>query len=209
MNFIKPFVIALTAITGFVSCLTAHAELANGKFGSAQAFDAQRSPAFPTVGNPITYSNFANPYADPGGQFVMTAGQYLQFTKVSDVPCRYSATVYNSNNTVARVMASSGSIWGIGNLGFLFASLPGDYGTFVASGTGYSLGGSITFTATTAEATCVETAAYVPSTTPVSTPGPITPPIAQSIPTLSEWGMIILSGLLALGTLVVMRRRQM
>jgi hypothetical protein len=29
-----------------------------------------------------------------------------------------------------------------------------------------------------------------------------------SIPTLSEWGLIIMSALLALGTLVVMRRRQ-
>jgi hypothetical protein len=33
-------------------------------------------------------------------------------------------------------------------------------------------------------------------------------PAAASIPTLSEWGMIILSSLLALGTLVIMRRRQ-
>jgi hypothetical protein len=31
---------------------------------------------------------------------------------------------------------------------------------------------------------------------------------AESIPTLSEWGLIIMSALLALGTLVVMRRRQ-
>ena len=31
---------------------------------------------------------------------------------------------------------------------------------------------------------------------------------AAGIPTLSEWGLIVLSGLLALGTLVVMRRRQ-
>jgi hypothetical protein len=30
---------------------------------------------------------------------------------------------------------------------------------------------------------------------------------AQSIPTLSEWGMIMLSALLALGTFGVMRRR--
>jgi hypothetical protein len=33
-------------------------------------------------------------------------------------------------------------------------------------------------------------------------------PAAAPIPTLSEWGMIILSSLLALGTLVIMRRRQ-
>ncbi len=32
---------------------------------------------------------------------------------------------------------------------------------------------------------------------------------AAGIPTLSEWGLILLSGLLALGTLAVMRRRQM
>jgi hypothetical protein len=41
--------------------------------------------------------------------------------------------------------------------------------------------------------------------------GPAYDPIAISagIPTLSEWGLIILSALLALGTLVVMRRRRM
>ncbi len=32
--------------------------------------------------------------------------------------------------------------------------------------------------------------------------------VTASIPTLSEWGLILLSGLLALGTMVVMRRRQ-
>jgi len=36
-----------------------------------------------------------------------------------------------------------------------------------------------------------------------------TPAAPASIPTLSEWGMIILSGLMVLGTFVVLRRRQM
>jgi len=35
-----------------------------------------------------------------------------------------------------------------------------------------------------------------------------TPDAVTTVPTLSEWGMIILSSLLALGTLVTMRRRQ-
>ncbi len=36
-----------------------------------------------------------------------------------------------------------------------------------------------------------------------------TQPTVTSVPTLSEWGMIILSGILAMGTFVVMRRRQL
>jgi hypothetical protein len=45
-------------------------------------------------------------------------------------------------------------------------------------------------------------------------PGAISDPggpgygISTSVPTLSEWGIITLSGLLAMGTLLVMRRRQ-
>jgi len=36
----------------------------------------------------------------------------------------------------------------------------------------------------------------------------LTPPAPTSIPTLSEWGMIILSSLLALGTVITLRRQR-
>lgn len=36
----------------------------------------------------------------------------------------------------------------------------------------------------------------------------LTPPAPTSIPTLSEWGMIILSSLLALGTVIALRRQR-
>lgn len=37
--------------------------------------------------------------------------------------------------------------------------------------------------------------------------GPIATPATQAIPTLSEWGLILMSGLLALATIVTLRRR--
>lgn len=52
------------------------------------------------------------------------------------------------------------------------------------------------------------------STTSVCTEAPnvstvtLTPPAPTSIPTLSEWGMIILSSLLALGTVIALRRQR-
>ena len=39
--------------------------------------------------------------------------------------------------------------------------------------------------------------------------GTSNPVVPAEIPTLSEWGMVIMSGLLALGTLLVLRRRQL
>ena len=211
MNSIKLFGAAVISVINIASYSTAHAELADGKFGSAQVFDVQRNPAFPTAGTPITFSNFNNPFADPGGQFSMAPGQYLKFFKVSDSPCRYGANLHNADNTVASLYAASGIIWGLTSGGFLFTSLPGDFGTFIANGAGFSLGDSVTLTPSTGEDTCVATAAYPPSTTPVSTAGPINPaPVsATPIPTLSEWAMITLTMLVAGFGIYQQRRRQL
>ncbi len=209
MNSIKLLGAAVISVMNIASYSTAHAELADGKFGSAQVFDVQRNPTFPTAGNPITFSDFANPFADPGGQFSMVPGQYLKFFKVSDSPCRYGANLYNADNTVAGPYAASGIIWGLTSGGFLFTSLPGDFGTFIANGAGFSLGDSITLTPSTGEDSCAATAAYLPSTTPVSTAGPINPTPATPIPTLSEWAMITLTMLVAGFGTYQQRRRQL
>lgn len=215
MNSIKLLGAAIISAINIASYSTAHAELADGKYGSAQVFDVQRSPAFPIASNPITFSSFDNPYADPGGQFTMAPGQYLKFFKVSDSPCRYGANLHNADNSVASVYAASGIIWGLTSGGFLFTSLPGDYGTFIANGAGFSLGDSITLTPSTGENNCTETAAYLPSTTPASTAGPITPapippaPAVTPIPTLSEWAMITLTMLIAGFGIYQQRRRQL
>ena len=188
------------------------AELADGRFGSAQVFDVQRNPAFPAANQPFTVSSFSQPFSDiSGAQYTITAGQYIRFFKVSDAPCRYGINLFNSNNTLNRVIAASGVVYGLGAEGFLHTSLPSDFGTFVSNGTGYALGSSLTYLPAVGQATCAQTAAYNPSTTPTDTPGPIAPAApatVASIPTLSEWGIVLTGGLVAVATFVTRRRRK-
>lgn len=187
------------------------AELADGKFGSAQVFDVQRTPAFPVANQPFTVSGFLQPYMDPlGTQYNMTAGQYIKFFKVSDTPCRYGINLYNADDTFNQVIAPSGVVYGLGAEGFLHTSLPSDFGTFVTNGAGYALGSSLTYLPPIAEATCADTAAYTPSTTPTSTVGPIAPAapaVAASIPTLSEWGILLMGSLIVFTTFTSRRRK--
>lgn len=189
-----------------------HAELADGRFGSAQAFDVQRSPAFPFAGSPFTLSNLQQPYSDnTGNPYAIASGQYIKFFKVQELPeCLYGINLRNADGTLDRQIAPSGRIWGLGAEGLLHTSLPGDYGTFVSNGAGRAIGDSVTYTPDTAQANCTETAAYRPSTTPTSTVGPIARSAVTAIPALSGWGLLLSTVLLATGAGVVLsaRRRQ-
>jgi hypothetical protein len=198
----------VTALLLLLSAPGANAELANGRYGSAQVFDVQRNPAYPDANQPFEVSSFQAPYsADTGTQYTLGAGQYVQFFKVSDTPCRYGINLYNADGTLDRLISASGTIWGLGSEGFLHDSDPGGYGTFVSNSAGYNYGDSLTFTTPIGEATCLETAAYQASTTPTASPGPLPPAQIASVPTLSEWAMIFTASLMALSTFLVMRRR--
>jgi len=180
------FGVFLAVLLGLGGASGARAELANGKFGKAQVFDVQRNPATPVAGSSFTASSFANPFDDGLGQFTMSAGQYYQFAKTNSSPCKYSVSLYASNGSLVRQVSANGRVYGLGTQGFLFISDATDYGTFVANGTGYNLGGSVTYTPTTGLATCTDTANYVPSTTPTSTAGTI--PQAGSTVSLTVGG---------------------
>jgi hypothetical protein len=193
----------LFALSVLMLSTSASAELANGRFGKAQIFDVQRNPAFPVVNQTFTLSNFANPFDDNTGQYSMVAGQYYQFTRVSQTPCRYSASLLDANGTLVRVISPSGEIYGLDPRGFLFVSQAG-FGTFVANNFGFNIGDQISYTSTIGLATCNETAAYVPSTTPVSVAGPISQ--VNQIPVFSTLGLLALGALLAGGAFFSQRR---
>jgi hypothetical protein len=177
MTKISRTIAALVALA-FLYPLTTRAELANGKFGAAQVFDVQRSPALPTANNSFTVSGFATPFSDTT-QYTIQPGQYIMFFKVTDSPCRYGITLYNADDTVNRVIASSGTIYGIAPQGFLHDSSIGS-GTFVANSAGYATGSSLTYTPPMGEATCADTAAYLPNTVPRDTSGNAAP-VARNV----------------------------
>ena len=148
----------------------AHAELADGRYGAAQVFDVQRSPAFPIAGQNFTVSNFQAPFDSGFASYTIGADEYIAFVKVSDTPCRYGISLFDGSDNLIRVIHASGEIYGLGSEGFLHNSDPGDFGTFVSNSVGYSTGSSLSYVPDTGEATCLETADYPANQTPIATP---------------------------------------
>ena len=150
------------------------ADLADGRFGPAQVFDVQRSPAFPEAGSPFTVSNFADPREPPGfTPYTIPQGGWIEFVQVSEDPnCSYSIELYNSNGTFNRQVHSEGKIYGLGQAGFLHVSggdSPGT-GTFVANSGGFQIGDSFSYTPDTGLATCLETTNYPANPNPIDDP---------------------------------------
>lgn len=136
------------------------ASIIDGKYGAAQVFDVQRSPAYPSADQNFTASNFKNPYSDTDGQYSIGSGEYIQFTMGN--PCvddEIGIILYNSDGTQKQVISTAGSVWGLANEGFLFVSSRG-YGTFVSNAAGYSLGDSLTYVPPVAQVGCSALSAY-------------------------------------------------
>lgn len=196
------------ALIGFLASLAsapAYSALTDGRYGSAQVFDTQRNPAFPSAGDPITLSGFARPYADSDTpeQYDILPGQYIRFFRADlgqapDDLCNYGIRLHNADGSVNRVIAAGGAIYGLDAVGFLHTSTPGNFGTFVTNNAGYAYGGGLTYTPTSGQATCAAADAYVANTTPIQLGGGSTP---TPIPALSVWGLLLTALLLAAGTL--------
>jgi hypothetical protein len=168
------------------------ADIQAGKYGAAQVFDVQRYPSLPTAGAEFTVSDFDLPvdYSNQSlSRLTMSPGQYVQFVQVSASPCSYAIDLFDSHGSKISRIESGGSIYALDNQGFLHVSDPGDYGTFITNNMGYTLGSSLTYVPSLGLVTCAQAAAYAANTVPFSHP--------TTIPTLSEWGMIILCVLLA------------
>ncbi|WP_326544100.1 IPTL-CTERM sorting domain-containing protein [Pseudorhodoferax sp.] len=183
-------------------CLAAQASLFDGKYGAAQVFDVQRTPAFPNAGDTFSVSAMADPYSDVAmGQYQLTGGQYIQFFKVTgspESPCNIGINLYNADGSLNRVIATGGTVYGLATEGLLHTSIVNDFGTFVANAAGHAQGDSLSFTVPIGQATCTQAEAYAANTVPLQTPGPAPAPPAPvvPVPTLSEWGVLLLGGLL-------------
>lgn len=198
------------ALIGFLSSLAsapAYSALTDGRYGSAQVFDTQRNPPFPSASVPITLSGFARPFASvaPPGQYDILPGQYISFFRAvpGQAPgdlCNYGIRLHNADGSENRIISAGGAIYGLDAVGFLHTSTPGNFGTFVTNNAGYAYGGGLTYTPTSGQATCAAADAYVANTTPIQLGGGPTPtptPTPTPIPALSDWGVLITVALLA------------
>lgn len=192
-------------------CLAAQASLFDGKYGAAQVFDVQRSPAFPNAGDLFNVNSMADPFSDTGGgPYQLTGGQYIQLFKVAgspESPCNIGINLHNADGSLNRVIAAGGNVYGLASQGLLHTSTPSNFGTFVGNSAGYAQGGSLSFTVPIGLATCTQADAYAANTVPLQVPGAPVAAAVVPVPTLSEWGMLVLSGLLGLGALAMRGRR--
>ena len=166
---------AACGLAALLASGAAQAGLEDGRYGAAQVFDVQRSPAFPQAGVSFTASNMTTPYrAVTSTQYTLNPGEYIRFIRqgVGDNPCSFEIRRYAADNTDLGQIAAGGPVYGLANEGFLHVSTPGDFGTFVANSAGYANGDSATFTTPIAGATCAQAASYAANTTAISTPTP-------------------------------------
>jgi len=144
------------------------ADIVNGKYGVAQVFDVQRSPATPVADQNFTASNMKLPYEEANvsspTQYTMTDNQYIQFVINDPGTCSdISIKLFDQNASENRVIANGGSIYGLSQRGFLYIS-GNSYGTFVSNQSGFAIGDSVTYEAQTGQANCTELGNYEATT---------------------------------------------
>jgi hypothetical protein len=117
--------------------LCALANITDGQFGSNQIFDVQYS-----INNGVlNASNFIAPYDSNFVTVNTQPGQYFQF--IDNGNGDYGLGLYNSNNTLDRVIHASGTITALGD-DVIFYLGSGFFGTVITPSEGYSNGDSIT-----------------------------------------------------------------
>lgn len=155
-------------ILNFAFAQTAYASVFDGKYSKSQVFDCQRSPIYPIAGAPFTAWYFANIYDDVnGGQFDPSiwgtnGDRYIQLTGAS-----IAMNLYEADGTFVRVISPAGTVYGLGEEGYLYISDARDYGYFISNKEGYAYGDSVTYTPYTSEATPEELDDYDATTTPL------------------------------------------
>jgi hypothetical protein len=166
----------VAAITLAVSSLSAQAAITDGAFSVNQIFDVQ----YYWSGNDLNASNFIAPYDSGFNTVTVTSGQYFKFIDNNDGS--YGLGLYNSNNTLDRVIHQTGTITALGS-GAIFYIGSGFFGNVISTSQGYSYGDNATFTNMDQSVTSSDLASYTwASTTPLadgqtagSTPAPSGP----------------------------------
>lgn len=117
--------------------MCALANITDGRFGSNQIFDVQYS-----INNGVlNASNFIAPFDSNFVTVNTQPGQYFQF--IDNGNGDYGLGLYNSNNTLDRVIHNTGTITALGN-DVIFYVGSGFFGNVITPSAGYSNGDSIT-----------------------------------------------------------------
>ena len=154
---------------------TGNAAITDGKFGINQIFDVQ----YWWNGTTLNASNFIAPYDKNFQTVTVTTGQYFKFFPSTTNPGSYGLGLYNSNDTLARVVHDYGDITALGN-GAIFYIGSGFFGNVISTAQGYTYGSSASFANMDTDVTSSDLTGYTwASTTPLAageTAAPAGPP---------------------------------
>lgn len=168
-------------LTLLLLCSNAFAAgLFDGKYSVNQVFDVARSGCG-TVGGSCYVYNFINPFIAPYTNWTnvtWATGDYMQFYDTGASSNNIGLRQYSSNGTLKGVVSSSGYVQALGD-GILYIGVPnvgGGTGYFISNSTGYSYGGSATFTVQKLNPTMTDLNNYSATTTPLSSGQSAPPP---------------------------------
>ena len=134
---VMAFVAAMALAMGMVS--NTNAAVTDGAFSINQIFDVQ----YNWSGTTLNASNFIAPYDSNFQTVTATAGQYFKFIDNGDGT--HGMGLYNSDNTLDRVIHSTGQITALGS-GAIFYLGSGWLGNVISTAEGYNYGASASFT---------------------------------------------------------------
>ena len=157
---VMAFMAAMALAMGMVS--NTNAAITDGAFSINQIFDVQ----YNWSGSTLNASNFIAPYDSNFQTVTATAGQYFKFIDNGDGT--HGMGLYNSDNTLNRVIHSTGQITALGS-GAIFYLGSGWLGNVISTAEGYNYGASASFTNMDTSVSAGDISSYTwASTTPLA-----------------------------------------
>ena len=157
---VMAFMAAMALAMGMVS--NTNAAITDGAFSINQIFDVQ----YNWSGTTLNASNFIAPYDSNFQTVTATAGQYFKFIDNGDGT--HGMGLYNSDNTLDRVIHSTGQITALGS-GAIFYLGSGWLGNVISTAEGYNYGASASFTNMDTSVSAGDISSYTwASTTPLA-----------------------------------------
>ena len=157
---VMAFMAAMALAMGMVS--NTNAAITDGAFSINQIFDVQ----YNWSGTTLNASNFIAPYDSNFQTVTATAGQYFKFIDNGDGT--HGMGLYNSDNTLNRVIHSTGQITALGS-GAIFYLGSGWLGNVISTAEGYNYGASASFTNMDTSVSAGDISSYTwASTTPLA-----------------------------------------
>lgn len=187
MKFKKKILATVAAMA--LSAMSAKADITDGKFGTGQMFDVQyywsqaetpTTPDYSCYGTNncevLNASGFTRVYSNSGQLSVQdytnmqTNNQYFGFFNSTTQPGQHGLAIYNSNGTIARVIHEYGTFTAIGPDAIFYLGSNSN-GTVISTTTGYSFGGSGSFTSMDVNVSSTDLTSYTYATTTPLAPG--------------------------------------